>query len=382
MSDDTRTAPASGALTEPTSVAAQAAGTLSTPAGIQPALADRPLPSTPRTADALVWLGGDSFERQSLTVPTLEAGESLIRLTTATVCGSDRHTVAGHRPGACPSVLGHEGVGRVAATQAGLTVGDRVVFAVTSVCGTCVSCRRGLSAKCAQVAKVGHESTASGWALSGTYASHIVLTRGVAVAVVPDSVPDAVAATAGCAVATVMAVLDAAGDLAGRRVFVNGLGMLGLTAVAAAKSRGAAEVIAFDPAPDRGRLAEAAGADTLVTADLPVDVDVAIELSGAEAGVRACLNALGVGGTAVLAGSVSPGPQVSIDPEHIVRGWRTITGVHNYEPHHLTQAVDFLAGDGAGMPWEDILGGPIGLDDLPAEFARPTPGLRTVVDLS
>ncbi|VEW10812.1 L-threonine 3-dehydrogenase [Brevibacterium casei] len=382
MSDDTRTAPASGALTEPTSVAAQAADTLSAPAGTQPAPADRPRPTTPQTADALVWLGGDSFERQTLTVPTLSAGETLIRLTTATVCGSDRHTVAGHRPGAYPSVLGHEGVGRVAATQAGLTVGDRVVFAVTSVCGTCVNCRRGLSAKCAQVAKVGHESTASGWALSGTYASHIVLPRGVAVAVVPDSVPDAVAATAGCAVATVMAVLDAAGDLTDRRVFVNGLGMLGLTAVAAAKSRGAAEVIAFDPAPDRGRLAEAAGADTIVTADLPGDVDVAIELSGAEAGVRSCLDALGIGGTAVLAGSVSPGPQVAIDPEHIVRGWRTITGVHNYEPHHLVQAVDFLAGDGADMPWEDILGGPIGLDDLPAEFAHPSPGLRTVVDLS
>ncbi|GAA0036809.1 MULTISPECIES: zinc-binding dehydrogenase [Brevibacterium] len=382
MSDDTRTAPASGALTEPTSVAAQAADTLSAPAGTQPAPADRPRPTTPQTADALVWLGGESFERQTIAVPTLGVGESLIRLTTATVCGSDRHTVAGHRPGAYPSVLGHEGVGRVAATQAGLTVGDRVVFAVTSVCGTCVNCRRGLSAKCAQVAKVGHESTASGWPLSGTYASYIVLPRGVAVAVVPDSVPDAVAATAGCAVATVMAVLDAAGDLTDRRVFVNGLGMLGLTAVAAAKSRGAAEVIAFDPAPDRGRLAEAAGADTIVTADLPGDVDVAIELSGAEAGVRACLDSLGIGGTAVLAGSVSPGPQVAIDPEHIVRGWRTITGVHNYEPHHLVQAVDFLAGDGADMPWEDILGGPIGLDDLPAEFAHPSPGLRTVVDLS
>lgn len=382
MSDDTRTAPAPDTLTEPISTATQPADAQPAPAGIQPAVANQSRPSTPPTADALVWLGGDSFERQTLTVPTLSAGESLIRLTTATVCGSDRHTVAGHRPGACPSVLGHEGVGRVVATEAGPTVGDRVVFAVTSVCGSCVSCRRGLSAKCAQVAKVGHESTASGWALSGTYASHIVLPRGIAVAVVPDSVPDAVAATAGCAVATVMAVLDAAGDLTGRRVFVNGLGMLGLTAVAAAKSRGAAEVIAFDPAPDRGRLAEAAGADTLVTADLPSDVDVAIELSGAEAGVRSCLDALGIGGTAVLAGSVSPGPQVPIDPEHIVRGWRTITGVHNYEPRHLLQAVDFLAGDGADMPWEDILGGPIGLDDLPAEFAHPTPGLRTVVDLS
>ncbi len=78
------------------------------PAGTQPAPADRPRPTTPQTADALVWLGGESFERQTIAVPTLGVGESLIRLTTATVCGSDRHTVAGHRPGAYPSVLGHE----------------------------------------------------------------------------------------------------------------------------------------------------------------------------------------------------------------------------------------------------------------------------------
>ncbi|MBR7503437.1 dehydrogenase, partial [Mycobacterium tuberculosis] len=91
---------------------------------------------------------------------------------------------------------------------------------------------------CVSVAKVGHESTETGWALSGTYASHIVLPAGVAITTVPDTVPDAVAATAGCAVATVMAMCEAAGDLGSRRVFVNGIGMLGLIAIAAAKSRG------------------------------------------------------------------------------------------------------------------------------------------------
>ena len=83
----------------------------------------------------------------------------------------------------------------------------------------------------------------------------------------------------------------------------------------------------------------------------------------------------------VLAGSVTPGPQVSIDPEQMVRGWRTITGVHNFEPHHLAEAVDFLAADGVTLPWEDILGGPIPLRDLPQEFASPTKALRTIVSL-
>lgn len=331
----------------------------------------------------MVWTGGAGFELQNFAVPELAAGENLVQLTTATVCGSDRHTISGRRPGACPSVLGHEGVGVIAATNSNLPVGQRVVFAVTAVCGECEFCRRGLSAKCETVAKVGHESTESDWPLSGTYASHIHLPKGVAVVPVPDSVPDAVASTAGCAVATVMAVLEAAGDLRGRRVLVNGIGMLGLIAVAAAKSRGAAEVLAFDPTPARNRLALAAGADTgLYQGGPPEEIDVALELSGADAGVRTCLSSLGIGGTAVLAGSVAPGPDVDIDPEWLVRGWRTVTGVHNYEPHHLQEAVDFLAAEGQRLPWEEILGGPISLADLPAEFAEPSGGLRTVVNIA
>ena len=329
---------------------------------------------------AQMWNGGSDFELRTISRPALGLGESLIRLTAATVCGSDRHTVSGRRSGACPSVLGHEGVGIVEETRGVVPVGTRVAFSVTSVCGECRNCRRGLSAKCTSVRKVGHESAETDWPLSGTYASHIHLPAGVAIVPVSDSLPDGVAATAGCAVATVMAMLQAAGDLTGRRVFVNGIGMLGLTAVGVARSRGAAEVIAADPHPHRRRLAEQAGAAKTVEPGTAVDdVDVALELSGAEAGVRSCLGSLGIGGTVVLAGSVTPGPEVSIDPEQMVRGWRTVTGVHNFEPHHLAEAMDFLAGDGAQLPWEDILAGPIPLADLPTEFAEPSRGLRTVV---
>lgn len=331
------------------------------------------------TARAQVWEGGTSFRDVEVALPDPGPGELIVQLRAATICGSDRHTVSGRRPGACPSILGHEGVGEVVASRRdGVSVGQRVVFSVTASCGECRMCRRGLSAKCGSVRKAGHESFESDWPLSGTYATHIHVLAGQAVSVVPEAVPDAVASTAGCAVATVMAVLERAGDLAGRSVLVNGIGMLGMIAVVAARSRGAGHIIACDP--DPRSLANVSGiADEVTAPGVGRIVDVALEFSGAAAGAAACLESLDIGGTAVLAGTVAPVPAVDLDPEWLVRGWRTVTGVHNFEPRHLTQAVDFLAAEWGRLPWDDILGGPVTLSELPDAFLSPTPATRMVV---
>lgn len=310
----------------------------------------------------------------------------MVRLRAATVCGSDWHTVSGRRSSPCPSVLGHEGAGTVVAVGEGtpVGVGERVVFGVTVACGHCARCRRGMTAKCEHVRKVGHEPYDGGWVLSGTYATHILLPVGSTVVPVPPEIADAPAATAGCAGATTVAALAQVGPLAGRRVLVNGVGMLGLTAVAMAAGAGA-EVTAADPVPSRRTLAERAGAvrvcGDLGTADSGSQ-DVVLDFSGRSAGVAAAVATLDVGGVAVLVGSVSPAPPVSVDPEWVVRGWRTITGVHNYEPGHLHRAVELLADPGVGgrIPWETVLDGPVSLADLPAHFAGARgEALRTVV---
>ncbi|WP_222844516.1 alcohol dehydrogenase catalytic domain-containing protein [Saccharomonospora sp. CUA-673] len=116
----------------------------------------------------------------------------------ATVCGSDRHTVGGRRSAPCPSVLGHEAVGRVVAAGAGApaAVGERVVWAVTVSCGACDLCRGGRTAKCRRVRKIGHEPFDAGWPLSGGFAGHVVLPAGATVVSVPDGLPDTLAAPA------------------------------------------------------------------------------------------------------------------------------------------------------------------------------------------
>ncbi|SNV67409.1 alcohol dehydrogenase [Corynebacterium cystitidis] len=273
-------------------------------------------------------------------------------MTAATICGSDRHTVSGSRSAPRPSILGHEGVGTVIESRRDVCEpGQRVVFSVAAVCGRCDNCQRGLTAKCRSVAKAGHERFDGPWPLSGTFATHMHVVKGQKASVVPDTVSDAVAATAGCAVATVMAVMEAAGPVAGRTVLVNGVGMLGLVAVA----------------------------DRLAPTAVGLHADVVLELSGVRRGVIDALGTLNVGGTAVLAGSVIPTAEVPLDPEWIVRGWRTVTGVHNYEPHHLDQAAEFLAE--VDLPWDAILASPITLEELPAAFTRNDDHLRVVVKL-
>lgn len=332
-------------------------------------------------ARAQVWEGGQNFRQVALPLPELAEGEILVQLTAATICGSDRHTVSGRRSGACPSILGHEGVGEVVASRReGITAGQRVVFSVTSTCGECTYCRRGLSAKCTSVLKAGHESTESAWPLSGTYATHIHIRAGQAVAVVPETIPDAVASTAGCAVATVMAVLEQAGDLCGRSVLVTGAGMLGMIALAAVRASGAAHIIASDLNPRNLELV-AGLADELVAPGGTHQVGVALEFSGAASAVSECLAALNIGGTAVLAGTVAPVGEIPLDPEWLVRGWRTVTGVHNYEPHHLTEAVAFLESEGERIPWDAVLGGPVTLEELPAAFADASAAPRVVLEL-
>ncbi|GAA4204136.1 alcohol dehydrogenase catalytic domain-containing protein [Streptosporangium oxazolinicum] len=325
------------------------------------------------TARVQVWTGGAGFEERRVPLPEPGPGETLVRVRLATVCGSDLHTVSGRRPGPAPGVLGHEGVGEVVAAGPGavtvagepLVLGDRVVWGVVVSCGDCDRCRAGRAAKCRRARKIGHEPYEGG-ELFGCYATHVHLPTGMPIVAAPRELPDAVAAPAGCATATVAAVMAAAiaaaGPLTGRRVLVSGAGMLGLTAMAMAAEAGAAEITAVDLDADRLRLAAAFGATRAGTPDEPPPTaDVALEFSGAAGAVASGLAALDVGGVLVLAGSVAPGPAVAVDPERVVRNWLTVTGVHNYESHHLADAITFLARTAATRPWGDLVAEPVPL---------------------
>ncbi|WP_197380686.1 zinc-binding dehydrogenase [Mycolicibacterium mengxianglii] len=331
---------------------------------------------------AAVWRGGREVSLESVPVPALQAGEALVRVRLSTVCGSDRHTVSGRRTQPCPSILGHETVGEIvelggdqqmyAVDGQRLQLGQRVIWSVTLPCGSCDRCLAGITAKCRTLRKAGHEALDSGWGLSGGYAQHVLLPRGMPIAVVDDEVADALAAPAACATATVMAVIERAAHIAGRRVVVVGAGMLGITAVAAAAAAGASSVIAVDPAAERRQLATQFGATAALSSVADVDTcDVLLEFSGSSAALQEGLRKLDIQGVAVFAGSVAPDGDVALDPESVVRRYLSIFGVHNYEPRHLQHALSFLQRTRDEFPWADLVAPPVPLERVGSLLTDP-----------
>jgi putative phosphonate catabolism associated alcohol dehydrogenase len=317
-------------------------------------------------AEAVVMVDAvPTFERIGIPEVLLGPGEVLVAIEFATVCGSDRHTVAGIRAAPTPLVLGHEQVGRIVAfgvpaptTVDGrpLAVDDLIVWGIAVDCGECTRCAAGFPNKCERLRKFGHERMTDAWALSGGIATHAHLPARIPIVLVPQELPAEVAAPASCATATIVAAIEAVIAVRALRaavVLVSGCGMLGLTAVAMLRDAGAI-VVAVDPDASRRELAVSFGAhataapglvavrDALASVSPEAAWDVAIDVSGSGTAIEDALALAGIGGVLVLVGSVFPAPPIRLSAEAVVRSLVTIRGVHNYRPEHLVDAVAFL----------------------------------------
>ncbi|GGF56890.1 alcohol dehydrogenase [Marmoricola endophyticus] len=332
-------------------------------------------------ASAAVW-DGHGFSLADDALPDLGPGESLVEVELATICGSDLHTVAGDRLGPTPSVLGHEAVGRVVGTGPGAPVatGARVVWTIGTSCGGCRPCRRGVPQKCVHVRKYGHQQRTDGWRLNGTLASYVHLLPGTGVVRVPEELPAALVAPAGCATATVTCAARRVGLGPADAVVVIGCGMLGLTAVAHATDLGAS-VVACDVDPARLDLARSLGAVAVAEpAQLPqlaasYGADVVLEMSGHHSAVTAALDVVDLAGRVALVGSVSPGPTVAVDPEQLVRRLVTVVGSHNYAPADLVEAVAFLSGSTRAGALRGLVSTAYSLEEVDAAFRAASRGL-------
>jgi threonine dehydrogenase-like Zn-dependent dehydrogenase len=165
-----------------------------------------------------------------------DAGEALVRVKAAGICGSDLHvddwtaSYAFIKP-YLPVTLGHEFVGVIAS---GERVGQRVVVRPSVTCGRCAHCQRGNFDACEQRRGIGMTR-------DGAFAPWVSVPLRNCIAV-PDGVSDTLASLVE-PFSIAMQALRQAGDLAGRTVLVMGPGTIGQAIAVLARRAGAARIV-------------------------------------------------------------------------------------------------------------------------------------------
>jgi threonine dehydrogenase-like Zn-dependent dehydrogenase len=85
--------------------------------------------------DAVVWHGGADLRCEDVPEPVAAAGEVLVDVAVAGVCGSDLHAIRGHHgPRRPPLILGHELVGTVAGRPGRFAAFPLVACATAGAC--------------------------------------------------------------------------------------------------------------------------------------------------------------------------------------------------------------------------------------------------------
>ena len=95
---------------------------------------------------ALVYHGPGQRAWEDVPDPTIQAPtDAIVKIDSSTICGTDLHILKGDVPEVTPgTILGHEGIGTVVETGAGVTtveVGDRVLVSCITSCGRCSFCK-------------------------------------------------------------------------------------------------------------------------------------------------------------------------------------------------------------------------------------------------
>ncbi len=201
--------------------------------------------------------GEGLVELRDVPVPEIGAGEVLIEVKAAGICGTDLHILHDEFPYWPPVILGHEFAGVIAAAGPdvrGWAVGDRVVGEPhTLACGTCRLCRTGSRQLCAS-------KRSPGWGIDGCFARFMRYPEPALLHRIPDGMPFEEAALVEPAANVVHDVLERGRVEPADAVVVVGPGPIGLMAAMAAKAAGAARVaVAGTNADEAVRLPAARG---------------------------------------------------------------------------------------------------------------------------
>ncbi|HAY47262.1 MAG TPA: hypothetical protein DCY55_13415, partial [Gammaproteobacteria bacterium] len=99
---------------------------------------------------AMVLQSPETLVQGEIENPTIEAGNTLIKITHSGVCGTDLKIYQGGIPVDYPRIMGHEMIGEVAEVgdAEGVEIGSRVIIDPVVYCGHCYQCQRGQTQLC------------------------------------------------------------------------------------------------------------------------------------------------------------------------------------------------------------------------------------------
>jgi len=205
--------------------------------------------------------------------PQPAAGEVLVKVQYASICGSDVHIWHGHNPFArYPRVIGHEFFGVITATGEGVEtarIGERVAVDPVVSCGHCYPCSVGRPNVCSELQVIGVHR-------DGGFSEYAAVPAQNAY-VVPDAIPDKLASLIEpfTIAANICAFLQPQpGDIA----LIFGAGPMGLTAIQALKGvYNLSKVIVADRLPERLKMAQENGADVVLNNS---EIPLAAQLEG------------------------------------------------------------------------------------------------------
>ena len=225
------------------------------------------LSAIPTTMKAAVYRGMNDVRLETVPVPTIGAGEMLVRVHTCGICGTDLKKIATGSHSA-PRIFGHETTGEVAAVGEGVTkfaVGDRVAFFHHIPCGECYYCRHKVFAQCPVYKKVG--CTAGFEASGGGFAEYVrvmdwIVEKGVAK--IPEGVSHEQASFME-PVNTCWKAIDVLQPRRGETLLVIGQGPIGIM-LALLAERSGARVITTDLFPQRLTIAKGFGLQEVIDA--------------------------------------------------------------------------------------------------------------------
>lgn len=325
---------------------------------------------------AALLYGQEDLRLEEVALPTPAAGEVVIKVQTATTCGTDLKVWrrGGHaRMLKPPTLFGHEGVGEIVALGSGVTkwsIGDRVVANNSAPCLSCFFCNRREYSLCPNLTFN-----------NGTFAEYLKIPAAIVqqnLLLVPEHLPNAIASLTE-PLACVLHGVAASNVQQGDRVAVLGDGAIGLMFVAVLAQQSAAEVMLFGGNAQRLQIGEQLGASRTFNhhqlTDLPSAVknltngwgaDVVIEATGIPAVWESAIACGRPGATINLFGGCQRDTTITVSTEQLHYNALTLKGVFHNTPTYVRAALNLLAS--RCIPFESLISDYRPLKDLEQAF--------------